>query len=66
MRRDFPHKFAAKTESKPAAQPAQTVAGASRKPKTGRKSVKLSNSQVEIARRLGVPLEEYARYVKEA
>jgi len=65
MRRDFPHKFAAKTESKPAAQPAQTVAGASRKPTTGRKSVKLSNSQVEIARRLGVPLEEYARYVKE-
>ena len=66
MRRDFPHKFAAKTESKPAAQPAQTVAGASRKPTTGRKSVKLTNSQVEIARRLGVPLEEYARYVKEA
>jgi len=65
MRRDFPHKFAVQNQSKPAAQPAQTVAGASRKPTTGRKSVKLSNSQVEIARRLGVPLEEYARYVKE-
>ena len=65
MRRDFPHKFAAK-DSKPAAQPAQTVAGASRKPKnSGRRSVKLNASQVEIARRLGVPLEEYARYVKE-
>jgi hypothetical protein len=68
MRRDFPHKFSANDESKPAAtKPAQTVASASRKPTSnGRKSVKLSKSQVEIARRLGVPLEEYARYVKEA
>lgn len=66
MRRDFPHKFAVQNESKPAAQPAQTVAGASRKPKTGRKSAKtLSSGQVEMARRLGVPLDEYARYVKE-
>jgi hypothetical protein len=68
MRRDFPNKFSANDESKPAAtKPAQTVASASRKPTSnGRKSVKLSKSQVEIARRLGVPLEEYARYVKEA
>lgn len=68
MRRDFPNQFSAQTESKPAAtKPAQTVASASRKPTSnGRKSVKLSKSQVEIARRLGVPLEEYARYVKEA
>ena len=66
MRQDFPHKFS--TTKPAAAKPAQTVASASRKPAngSGRKSVKLSKTQVDMARRLGVPLEEYARYVKEA
>lgn len=47
-------------------RPAQTVAGASRQ-KAGRsgKKVRLTPSQVAIAKKLGVPLEEYAKYVKE-
>jgi hypothetical protein len=47
-------------------RPAQTVVGASRTPsgRTGRK-VRLTPSQVAIAKKLGVPLEEYAKYVKE-
>jgi hypothetical protein len=47
-------------------RPAQTVVGASRTP-TGRsgKKVRLTPSQVAIAKKLGVPLSEYAKYVKE-
>ena len=47
-------------------RPAQTVVGASRTP-TGRsgKKVRLTPSQVAIAKKMGVPLEEYAKYVKE-
>ena len=46
---------------------AQTVVGASRTSNTGRsgKKVRLTPSQVAIAKKLGVPLEEYAKYVKE-
>ena len=46
---------------------AQTVAGASRSKKSGRSGnkVRLTPSQVAIAKKLGVPLEEYAKYVKE-
>jgi|DEB0MinimDraft_6_1074348.scaffolds.fasta_scaffold16280_2 hypothetical protein len=53
----------AKTSSR---RPAQTVAGASRTPngRTGKK-VRLTPSQVAIAKKLGVPLEEYAKYVKD-
>ena len=47
------------------AKPVQTVASAGRK-EVGRKSVTLTKSQVAIAKRLGVPLEEYVKYVKEA
>ena len=49
-------------------KPAQTVASVRRSVKTGRKQVKLTSSQVHIARKLGVPLEEYAKQliVKEA
>ena len=48
-------------------RPAQTVAGASRSKKSGRSGnkVRLTPSQVAIAKKLGVPLEEYAKYVKE-
>lgn len=54
-------------QQKPANRPAQTVAGASRVTATGRsgKKVRLTPSQVAIAKKLGVPLEEYAKYVKE-
>jgi hypothetical protein len=54
-------------QSKSANRPAQTVAGASRAVSAGRsgKKVRLTPSQVAIAKKLGVPLEEYAKYVKE-
>ena len=50
---------------KQTSKPVQTVASAGRK-EVGRKSVTLTKSQVAIAKRLGVPLEEYVKYVKEA
>ena len=58
----FPHKFGNNGTSRRAAQ---TVAGVSRGTKAGRGKVRLSRSQVAIAKKLGVPLEEYAKYVKE-
>ncbi len=59
----FPHKFAS-TEKVEESKPVQTVASAGRK-QQGRRSVKLTRSQVAIAKKLGVPLEEYAKFVKE-
>ena len=57
----FPHKFD-KTEDTPVEAPAQTVASAKRPAAKGRrKTVKLTPSQVAISKRLGVPLEEYAK-----
>jgi hypothetical protein len=55
------------TQTKSANRPAQTVAGASRAVSAGRsgRKVRLTPSQVAIAKKLGVPLEEYAKYVKE-
>ena len=66
IRLEFPHKFD-KVESKPTerAKPAQNVASAKRSASTGRKkTVKLTPSQVAIAKRLGVPLEDYAKQLK--
>jgi hypothetical protein len=66
MKEYFPQKFAQKTteEVTPTKQPVQNVGSVSRR-SGGRKSVKLTKSQVVIAKKLGVPLEEYAKYVKE-
>ena len=66
MKEYFPQKFADTTAEKPVAtkEPVQNVASVSRRA-GGRKSVKLTKSQVVIAKKLGVPLEEYAKYVKE-
>ena len=63
IRVDFPHKFG-KTEEKQPTAPVQTVASATRSVKPGRKTVKLTSSQVAIAKKLGVPLEEYAKQLK--
>ena len=57
---DFPHKFG-NTETKQTAKPVQSVASANRSVKSGRKTVRLTSSQVAIAKKLGVPLEEYAK-----
>ena len=65
MKEYFPQKFAQSSEEEtPKAAPVQNVASVSRR-SGGRKSVKLTKSQVVIAKKLGVPLEEYAKYVKE-
>ena len=66
MRKEFPHKFSNGGDVGKQSKPVQTVASAKRVNKDGRRSVRLTPSQVAIAKRLGVPLEEYARYVKEA
>ena len=60
IRLEFPHKFD-KPVSKPVSKPTQTVASATRSPKANAKTVRLTSSQVAIARKLGVPLEEYAK-----
>ena len=60
IRLEFPHKFDKPVE-KTTSKPTQTVASATRSPKTSRKTVKLTPSQVAIAKKLGVPLEEYAK-----
>jgi hypothetical protein len=64
MRSEFPHRFqASKTTGK--SQVAPAASSASRSTKQGRRTVKLSPSQIAIAKRLNVPLEEYAKYVKD-
>ena len=60
IRLEFPHKFD-KKEFTETAKPVQTVASAKRSTKSGRKTVRLTPSQVAIAKKLGVPLEEYAK-----
>jgi hypothetical protein len=62
IRGEFPHKF---SDTGAKRRTAQTVAGVSRTSSSnGRKKVKLTPSQVAIAKKLNVPLEEYAKYVK--
>ena len=60
IRKEFPHKFEDQN------RPTQKVGSAVRKSSNGRRTVKLTPSQVAIAKKLGVPLEEYAKHVKEA
>ena len=60
---DFPHKFG-NTENKQTNRAVQSVASATRSSKPGRKQVRLTSSQVAIAKKLGVPLEEYAKQLK--
>ena len=65
VRTEFPHKFAeAKRDTGPRVASAGSTASKSSSPK-GRRTVKLTPSQIAIAKRLNVPLEEYAKYVKE-
>ena len=65
MKDYFPGRFAqGSTETAEQRAPVQMVASAGRK-QQGRRTVKLTKSQVAISKKLGVPLEEYAKYVKE-
>ena len=63
IRVDFPNKFD-NSESIQTTRPVQSVASANRSAKTGRKTMRLTSSQVAIAKKLGVPLEEYAKQLK--
>ena len=63
IRVDFGHKFD-NNETKPTNRAVQSVASANRSSKPGRKPVRLTSSQVAIAKKLGVPLEEYAKQLK--
>ena len=63
IRHEFPHKF---SDGGDVNRPKQKVASVVRKSSTGRRTVRLTPSQVAIAKKLGVPLEEYAKHVKEA
>ena len=63
MRIDFPHKFGT-TEPKVTTKPTQQVASAKRSVNPSRNTVRLTPSQVTIAKKLGVPLEEYAKQLK--
>jgi len=63
IRVDFPHRFG-NTEQQKTTRPVQSVASANRSVKPGRKTVKLTSSQVAIAKKLGVPLEDYAKQLK--
>jgi len=66
IRLEFPHKFdTTKSETgETTTKPVQTVASAKRSTNSGRKTVRLTPSQVAIAKKLGVPLEEYAKQLK--
>jgi hypothetical protein len=63
IRVDFGHKFG-NNENKQTNRAVQSVASANRSTKPGRKTVRLTSSQVAIAKKLGVPLEEYAKQLK--
>ena len=63
IRLEFPNKFDTTNEN--TTKPTQIVASAKRSVnKSGRKTVRLTPSQVAIAKKLGVPLEEYAKQIK--
>ena len=64
IRVDFSHKFDKGGAVEHTSKPVQSVASAQRSVKPGRKTVRLTTSQVAIAKKLGVPLEEYAKQIK--
>ena len=65
IRTEFPHKFSGGGAVKSKAKMQQTVAPAGRSDSSGRKrQVRLTKSEVEMARRLNVPVQEYAKHIK--
>ena len=63
IRLEFPHKFVTNTNTV-TTKPVQQVAAATRSTKTGRKTIRLTPSEVAIAKKLGVSLEDYAKQKK--
>ena len=65
LRLEFPHKFGTNDETKgETTKPVQTVASATRSAKSGRKTIRLTPTEVAIAKKLGVSLEDYAKQKK--
>ena len=64
IRVDFPNKFDTSGDIQ-TTRPVQSVASANRSAKTGRKQIRLTSSEVAIAKKLGVPLEEYAKQLRQ-
>ena len=58
----FPHRFNGSQSFTEVRRPQQAVASATRSGSSGRKTVRLSPSEVAIAKKLGVPLDQYAKY----
>ena len=67
LRETFPQKFSQSAQNSRSTRSAQAVAPANRSSgvNSARRTVRLTPSQVAIAKKLGVPLEEYAKYVKD-
>ena len=65
MRSEFPHKFDRKTKSNGGSRKVASAEASASRNRSGRKIVRLTPSQVAIAKRLNVPLEEYAKYVRD-
>ena len=62
IREAFPHKFNGGSSTTASRRPQQSVASATRSGSSGRKTVRLSPSEVAIAKKLGVPLDQYAKH----
>jgi hypothetical protein len=65
LRDEFPKRFAPQQSRQQRSVPAVAPASRSSGVNSARRTVRLSPSQVAIAKKLGVPIEEYAKYVKE-
>jgi len=65
IRQEFPHKFQSQSPRKSGGSQVASAGNSASRNNQKRRTVKLSHSQVAIAKKLGVPLEEYAKYVKE-
>ena len=65
LRSEFPHKFDSKSKSNGGSRKVASAEASASRNRSGRKTVRLTPSQVAIAKRLNVPLEEYAKYVRD-
>jgi hypothetical protein len=65
IRQEFPHKFQSQSPRKSGGSQVASAGNSASRNNQRRRTVKLSHSQVAIAKKLGVPLEEYAKYVKD-
>ena len=65
LRSEFPHKFDSRSKSNGGSRKVASAEASASRNRSGRKTVRLTPSQVAIAKRLNVPLEEYAKYVRD-